>query len=380
MQKNYLLTPGPTALPPDVCAALGRPIIHHRTPQFKRVLAEADQGLKYLFRTKNDVFILTSSGTGAMEAAVTNLLSPGDLALVIEGGKFGERWTEICRAYGIDTHAIRVEWGRAVSVSEIKLRIKAEGRRLKAVFVTHCETSTGVTNDIKKIAAVVAGTDAVLVVDAISSLGVLPLETDNWGLDVVVSGSQKGLMLPPGLGFITLGKRAWQVIKRGTACPNYYFSLKRAKQAYDLSDTPWTPGINLIVALNQSLALLKNEGLDNLFSRYKKMARAARAAAEALGLALLAAPDAASDAVTAIKLPAGIDGVKLVKAMRDEQGVAVAGGQGKLKGRIVRIAHMGYISKFDIIVAISCLEAQLLKMGHNLELGAGVRAASSILD
>jgi aspartate aminotransferase-like enzyme len=376
MKKNFLLTPGPTPLPPEICEALSRPIIHHRTPQFQAILKEAEEGLKAVFQTKNDVFILTSSGTGAMEAAVVNLLSWGDKALVIQGGKFGERWTELCEAYGIKPLVLNVEWGKALDPDVLKEYLNKE-KAIKVVFSTLCETSTGVTFDIKAISQVVGETDSVLVVDAISGLGAVDLCMDDWGVDVVVCGSQKGLMLPPGLGFIAVSKKAWQLVEE-SKCPKYYFDLKEAKKAIDKTDTPFTPAIGLIVALNEALKIMRAEGLENIFKRHKKLAEATRAAMIALGLELFS-PTAASDAVTAAKVPHGIDGEKLVKLMRDEYGVTIAGGQGEMKGKLVRIAHMGYISEFDIILGISCLEKALKKMGYNFELGAGVRAAQEVL-
>jgi len=372
MRKNYLLTPGPTPLPPEVCEAMARPIIHHRTPQFQNILKEASEGLRYVYQTKNDVFILTSSGTGTMEAAVVNILSPGDTALTVQGGKFGERWTEICQSYGINAEVLDVEWGKAVEPKEIEKRLKAKPK-IKAVFTTLCETSTGVVNDIEAIGQVVKNTDAVLVVDAISGLGAIDLQTDSWFCDVVVSGSQKGLMLPPGLGFISVSPKAWKLAE-SSKCPKYYFDLKEAKKAYDKTDTPFTPAITLIIALCEALRMLKEDGLENVFSRHKKMADATQAAVKALGLELFA-PMAASDVVTAAKVPHGIDGEKLVKAMRDTYGVTIAGGQSELKGKVFRIAHMGFIEEFDIIVGISCLEKVLFQMGYKFQLGTGVRAA-----
>src|SRR3989338_7648441 len=239
MKKTYLLTPGPTPLPPEVLQAMARPIIHHRTPQFQAVLKEATVGLKYVYQTKGDVFILASSGTGAMEAAVVNLLSGGDTALTIQGGKFGERWTEICKSYGIILEIIDVRWGEAVKPCEIEKRLKANPK-IKAVFATLCETSTGVVNDIAAIGKVIKDTNAVLVVDAISGLGAIDLETDAWSCDVVVSGSQKGLMLPPGLGFISLSQKAWK-LAADSRCPKYYFDLKAAGKAWESTDTPFTP-------------------------------------------------------------------------------------------------------------------------------------------
>lgn len=375
MKKNYLLTPGPTPLPPQVSLAMAKPIIHHRTPQFQEILKEASTGLKWVFQTANDVFMISSSGTGAMEAAVINLLSSGDTALVVQGGKFGERWTEICKAYGINAEIIDVEWGKAVSPQEISKRLKANPQ-IKAVFTTLCETSTGVDNDIAAIAAIVKETPAVLAVDAISALGVVDLKTDAWAVDVVVAGSQKGLMLPPGLGFISVSPKAWKLVEASKSC-RYYLDLKKAKKALDKNDTPFTSSITLIDALNEALKMMQQDGLEQMFGRHKTMADAARAAMKALGLELFA-PTAASDGVTAVKVPAGIDGEKLVKTMRDTYGVTIAGGQEELKGKIFRIAHMGFIAEFDIITGISCLEKVLSQMGYKFTLGAGVAAAEEI--
>jgi len=371
MSKNLLLTPGPTPLPPQVREALARPIIHHRTPQFQAIFKEATEGLKYVFQTKNDIFIFASSGTGAMEAAVVNLLSAGETALTIQGGKFGERWTEICSAYGINTEIIDVPWGEAVEPGEIEKRIKANPK-IKAVCTTLCETSTGVVTDIEAVGKILKDTKAVLVVDAISGLGVVDLKTDSWFCDVVVSGSQKGLMLPPGLGFISVSAKAYELIG-GNKHPSYYFNLKKAKKALDKNDTPFTSAITLIIALNEALRMIKEEGSEKVFSRHRKMAEATRAAAKALGLELLA-PAAASDAVTAVKVPQGVDGVKLVKTMRDNYGVTIAGGQADLKGKIFRIAHMGYIKDADIISGISCLERVLQELGYKFKVGSGVEA------
>ena len=372
MRKNYLLTPGPTPLPPQVSEAMGRPIIHHRTPQFQAILKEATEGLKYIYQTKNDVFILASSGTGAMEAAVVNLLSCGDTALVIQGGKFGERWTEICKAYGINTEVIDVKWGKAVNPSDVKEKIK-NNPTIKVVFTTLCETSTGVVNDIAAIGKIVKDTNALLVVDAISGLGAIDLKTDDWFCDIVVSGSQKGLMLPPGLGFISVSPKALKLIESSKG-PRYYLDLKKAKKALDKTDTPFTPAITLIIALNEALKMMKEDGLENIFTRHKKMADAVRSAVLALGLKLFA-PEAGSDVVTAVCLPEGLDGEKLVKTMRDTYGVTIAGGQDSLKGKVCRIAHMGFIEEFDIITGISCLEKVLTQMGYKFTLGSGIRAA-----
>jgi len=311
-----------------------------------------------------------------MEAAVVNLLSWGDRAIVIEGGKFGERWTELCEAYGIKPIVIKVEWGKGLDPEELKEHLKKE-KAVKAVFATLCETSTGVTFDIKGLAGAVSESSAVLVVDAISGLGAVELATDEWGVDVVITGSQKGLMLPPGLGFISVSKKAWKLVEE-SQCPKYYFDLKAAKKALDKTDTAFTPAIGLIIALNEAIRLMKVEGLENIFKRHHKLADATRAGMTVLGFELFS-PTAASDAVTAAKVPAGIDGEKLVKIMRDEYGVTIAGGQGEMKGKLIRMAHMGYISEFDIILGFACLEKVLKKMGYNFEIGAGVKAAQEAL-
>jgi len=377
MRKNYLLTPGPTPLPTEVLQAMALPIIHHRTPQFQAVLKQVTEGLKYVFQTANDVFILASSGTGGMEAAVVNLLSAGDTAITIEGGKFGERWTEICKAYGINTEVVKVEWGKAVDAGEIAGRLKANPK-IKAVFATLCETSTGVVNDMAALGSVVKATGAVLVVDAISGLGAIDLKTDAWACDVVVSGSQKGLMLPPGLGFISVSQKAWGLINSSKS-PKYYFDLKTAKKALDKTDTPFTPAITLVIALNEALKMMKSDGLENIFARHKKMADAVRSGVKALGMTLFS-PTASSDVVTAANVPAGIDGEKLVKTMRDTYGVTIAGGQAELKGKVIRIAHMGFIEELDIIAGISCLEKVLAQMGHKFTLGSGVKAAEEVFN
>lgn len=375
MRKNYLLTPGPTPLPPQVQEAMSRPIIHHRTPQFQAILKEASEGLKYVFQTKNDVYILTSSGTGAMEASVANLLSSGDTALCIQAGKFGERWTELCKTYGINTEVMDVQWGKAVNPEDVKKALKANPE-IKVVFATLCETSTGAATDIEALGKITKDTDVALVVDAISGLGAIQLKSDEWGCDVVVSGSQKGLMLPPGLGFISVSPKAWKLIEVSKS-PRYYFDLRAAKKALASTDTPFTPAISLVIALNEVLRMMKQDGMENIFARHKKLADATRAAVKALGLELFT-PDAGSDVVTAVKVPAGIDGEKLVKTMRDTYGVTIAGGQSELKGKVFRFAHMGYIEEFDIIAGISCLEKVLHQMGYKFTLGSGVKAAEEV--
>jgi len=375
MLKRYLLTPGPTPVPEEALLAMARPIIHHRTPQFMAILKEAVEGLKYVLQTKNDVFIFASSGTGAMESSVTNLLSRGDKALIVRGGKFGERFSEICQAYGVQAVNIDVEWGNAVNPKLIK-DILDKDKAIKAVYATLCETSTAVVNDIKAIGNIVSKTNAVLVVDVISGLGSVEFNTDQWGVDVAVGGSQKGLMIPPGVAFVSVSKKAL-AMSEVSDLPKYYFSYKAAKKSADKNDTPWTPAVSLIIGLVEAIRMIKQETLEGALKRQRTMAQAIRNAAKAMGMELFA-PNAASDAVTAIKLPESIDGSKLVKTMRDVYGVGIAGGQAELKGKIIRIASMGFMTQWDVIVAISCLEIALKQMGYEFELGQGVRAAEEI--
>lgn len=375
--KNYLLTPGPTPVPPEVLEAMARPIIHHRTPQFQGILKEVEENLKYVFETRNSVLIFSSSGTGAMEGAVNNLLSPGDKAIVVRGGKFGERWSELCSAYGIESIPIDVEWGTSVNPQDIKNILEKEKNNIKAVYVTLCETSTGVSTDIEAISNITRDFQAVLVVDAISALGAVPLKTDEWGIDVVVSGSQKGLMIPPGLSFVSLSQKAWGLVEK-SRLPKYYFNFLSYKKSIEKNDTPYTPAVNLIIGLSEALKRIKKDGLEDTLNRHKKHAKAVREAVRALGLELYA-PDAGSDAVTAVKVPEGIDGAKLVKTMRDKYGVAIAGGQAQVKGKIFRIATMGYITAADLKVSIETLETVLLEMGYKFNKGAGIKALEQAL-
>jgi len=376
MTRNLILSPGPTPLPPYVCQSMSKQIIHHRTPQFQAILKEAEEGLKYIFKTKNNVYILTSSGTGAMEAAVANTINPKDKVIVIEGGKFGERWTELNKAFGAQIELVKVEWGKAVDPKVIK-GILDKDKSIKAIFATHCETSTGVVTDIQALGKIIKDTNAIFVVDAISSLGVLDIETDGWSIDMVVTGSQKGLMLPPGLAFISVSPKAEKMIE---SCknPKYYFDLIAAKEAWDDTDTPYTPAITIIIALSEVLKEMRKEGLEAILSRHKKLAEATRQAMIALGLELYS-PTASSDAVTAVKVPQGVDGGKLVKILRDEYGITIAGGQSQLKGKIFRIAHMGYIRGDDLKVCVKTLEEVLSKLGYKFEQGKGLKTLEKAL-
>ena len=371
MNKKYLFTPGPTTVPPECLLAMAQPIIHHRTSEYREIFTEVRENLKYVFRTENEVLTFTSSGTGAMEATIANFLSRGDRVLVVKGGKFGERFAEIAAAYGVEVTAIDVEWGRAVNPEMIKSHL---GNDIKAVYTTLCETSTGVKNDIQRIAEVVSASPAVLVVDAISGLGAMELETDRWSVDVVVSGSQKGLMIPPGLSFVSVGKKAWKLVEKSDL-PKYYFDLRKAKKAQEQSDSAFTPAISLIIALRESLRMLKEEGIENVISRHGRLAEATREAMKSLGLELFAGVPA--DAVTAVKVPAGMDGSAFVKHLRGK-GVSIAGGQAQLKGKIFRLAHLGYMDTFDILQMISAVEVGLNEVGYEVEFGKGVSAAEEV--
>ena len=378
MKRNLLLTPGPTQVPPELCAVLGRPIIHHRTPQFQENIKQVIKGLKELFGTEHDVYLLTSSGTGGMEAAVCNLLSPGDTAIAVDGGKFGERWTELCNAYGVKAHVLKVEWGKAPTADQIKAQLKANPQA-KAVFITLAETSTGVTPDVAVIGEIVKDTPAVLVVDAVSGLGVQEIKTDAWHCDVVVSASHKGLMLPPGLAFVSASPKA-QALIASSNNRRYYFDLREAKKAMEKTDTPFTPAIGIVIALVESLRLMKEKGFDHLFKHYARLARAARAGTKAIGLELFPQESCATNVLTAVKVPAGIDGEKLTKIMRDTHGITFAGGQGHLKGKVIRMAHMGALDEYDVLTGLACLEKVLHEMGHKFELGAGLAAAQKVLN
>ena len=378
MKRNLLLTPGPTQVPPQLCEALGRPIIHHRTPQFQDNIRQALEGLKEVFQTKNDIYILTSSGSGAMEAAVVNLLSPGDKAIAVDGGKFGERWVELCQTYQVNTIVHKIEWGKAPSAAGIRSLLDAHPDT-KAVFITLAETSTGVTTDVKAIGEVVKNTKAVLVVDAISGLGVEEIKTDEWHCDVVVSGSQKGLMLPPGLAFVSASPKAIDLINKSTN-PRYYFDLRKSKKAMEKIDTPFTPAIGILIALVDSLNMIKKDGLSNMFARYALLARGVRAGCKAIGLELFPDPACATNVLTAVKVPANIDGEKLTKIMRDTYGITFAGGQDHLKGKVIRMAHMGALDEYDILTGLACLEKVLHQMGHKFELGSSLSAAQKIFN
>jgi aspartate aminotransferase-like enzyme len=377
MEKKYLFSPGPTMLPPEVLLKMAEPIMHHREPEFEKIFSEIREGLKYLFQTKNEVLIFTSSGTGAMEGAVSNLLSKGDKALVVRGGKFGERWGEICKAYGIEFIPVDVEWGKGVDPEKIQEILKSNPA-IRAVYTQASETSTGVKHPIKEIAEIVKKyDDTLIVVDAITGIGVFNIPTDEWGLDVVVSGSQKALMLPPGLAFAALSDKAWKFVERSDL-PKYYFNFKKELKSAQKNQSSYTPAISLFVGLRETLNMIRKEGLEGVFRRHEKLAAATRAAVKGLGLELFA-PETPSNALTAVKIPAGIDGLKLQDLFFEKFGITVAEGQDRAKGKIIRIAHLGYYERLDMVMVISALEMLLKEMGYHFELGKGVKAAEEIL-
>ena len=374
MKKYLLMAPGPTSIPPQVLLAMAKPVIHHRTAEFKAILQEINEGLQYVFQTVNPVVMFSASGTGAMEAAVVNMLSRGDRALVVRGGKFGERWGELCEAYGADVFAIDVEWGHAVDPSEIERALEKD-TDIKAVFATLCETSTCVRNDIEAIGKTVAQHGAVLVVDAVSGLCAEELRTDDWSVDIVVSGSQKALMLPPGLSFVSISDKARELMK-SSDLPKYYLSFEKALGSLAKTDTPFTSAVSLIYGLREAIALLREEGLENVVNRHARLGEATREAARALGLELLS--KAPSNVATGIVMPSGIDAEKLRKILSSDFNITVAGGQGNLKGNIIRVAHLGYCSESDTITTISALEMVLKRLGHECGPAAGVAAAEDV--
>ena len=376
MKKYYLMAPGPTPVPQEVLLAMAQPIIHHRTPAYEALFAEVRAGLKKLIQTKQETILFAASGTGAMEAAVVNTLSSGDKAIVIRAGKFGERWGEICRAYGVEMIPLDAPFGHTVPPERLAETLRNTSG-VKAVFCQHSETSTGVLHDVKGYAEVTRKGPAILIVDAVSSLGVADLPMDAWGLDVVVAGSQKGLMLPPGLAFCTLSERAWQFAKTSTL-PRYYFDLAAEMRVVQKNQANFTPAVSIIIGLRQALAMLEAEGLQNAFKRHDRLARATRAGVEALGLDLFAKATP-SPAITAVVAPRGINGEAVVDGFAKSHNITIAGGQGEMKGKIFRLGHMGYVGEFDVIVALSALEQVLTELGSPVDLGASIAAAQKVL-
>ena len=373
--KKYLFTPGPAPVPPEVMLEMARPVIHHRTPDFSKALDQARERIKPLFGTKQEVILLASTGTGAMESAVTNLLAPGEHAVFVNGGKFGERWGKLLATFGMVPREVKVEWGRAVRPEQVEEALKANPQS-RAILVQASETSTCAIHPVAALGEIAKRRDVTLIVDGITSIGVFEQKMDEWGIDALVTGSQKALMLPPGLGMIALSPRGWDRAKN-IKTPRFYFDLNRELKAQrDEHTTAYTAAVALVLGLNKSLELIHEEGLERVYARHALMAEATRDAAVALGLRLIA-PDNPAPGVTGVLAPDGIDTGKVVKYMRDQLGVSVQGGQDQMKGKLVRIGHMGDLSPFDMLIAVSALEMALKYVGMELKMGAGVAAAQA---
>ncbi|MDI6711859.1 MAG: alanine--glyoxylate aminotransferase family protein [Anaerosomatales bacterium] len=378
MQKKYLMTPGPTPVPAEVLLTQAAPMIHHRTPDFSAAFMEAIEGLKYVFQTeKSDVLVFASSGTGAMESSIANCFCAGDTVIVCRNGKFGDRMKQIAEVYGLNVIDLKYEWTQVVNPADVATALE-ENPGVRGVIVTQSETSSGVLNDVKAIGAIVREyPDTVLIVDSITGIGAVECKTDEWGLDVVMTGSQKGLMLPPGLAAITVSEKAWRAYERSTL-PKFYFDWKKYKKNLEKQTTPFTPAVSLILGLNEALKMIRDEGIENVIARHARLAEATRKGCEALGLKLFAPPEGRGSAVTPVWVPEGVDGKAIVKIMKDKYGVTIAGGQDEYAGKIFRVGHLGYFGEFDIITTLAALEMTLAELGYEFERGAGIRAAEAV--
>lgn len=371
LRKNYIFAPGPVTVPPEVLAATARPVIHHRSPLFDPIFRKVSEGLKTVFCTRNPVVTLACSGTGAFEAALTSTASPGERVLSVEGGKFGQRWGLMAQAFGLNVTRYEHEWGTAPDVNRIAEELK-KNPDTKCVYVTLCETSAGTLSPVKEIAALTRDTDTILIVDGVSGLGADELRSDEWGVDVVVTGSQKGLMCPPGLGFVSVNEKARKAIESAKT-PQFYFSLKKYLKQLEANTTPFTPAVNLIFGLEVALDMLIAEGMENVWARHARLAEAGRRAMQAINCRLFSQSPA--NTVTTVSVPEGIEGGKIVKTLREEFGIIIAGGQDHLKGKIFRFATLGWYNEYDVITIITAVEQTLARLGHKFEQGAGVAAA-----
>jgi aspartate aminotransferase-like enzyme len=373
--KQRLLTPGPTPVPEETLLELAKPVFFHRTPEFRDILSEVLQDLQYVFQTKSPVIPLTSSGTGGLEAALVNCVPPGGKALCLSAGRFGERWKSIAKAFGIKAVEVTAPYGQAIPPEQLTQALKEHGDAA-VVCTTLSETSTGVVHDVAGYGKLVAPTQSLLLVDAISAMGVVECHTDDWNIDVCVTGSQKALMLPPGLAFVSVSQKAWTQMEKREPANTYYFDLRKAKSKLDTPDTPFTPAHTLIRALRASLKRIRAEGIENVWARQNRNAAAARAGFQALGLELFAARPASG--LTVVKMPAGIDSTALLGKLEKQYGLKLANGQDNLKGKIIRLAHMGYIDQFDVLAALSGVELVLQEMGHPVKPGAALAAAQQV--
>lgn len=376
---QYLLLPGPTPVPERVVRAMSKPMVNHRGPEFKKLLMDVTDGVKKIYRTKQHVLIYPSSGTGALEAAVVNFISPGDKVLAISIGVFGDRFAKIAAQFGAQIEKIDFPWGQPADPEVIKKRIEQDkNREIKAVLVTHNETSTGVFNDLKTIREQMADHPALFMVDAVSGLGAVDLHMDDWNLDVVVSGSQKAFMIPPGLSLVAFNEKALKV-HQGNTNPRYYWDVTQGLKYLEKGQNPYTPAISLYYGLDESLRMMLEEGLDNILARHKGYRDMVREAVKEMGLQLLAPDNQASMALTAVKAPEEIGANKIRKYMLEHFNIVLAGGQQKLDNIIFRIGHLGYVRELDLVAVLAALEITLVKMGYHLELGAGVKKAQEII-
>jgi len=371
-EKRYLLTPGPTPVPPEVLAALAEPVVHHRARDYRQIYERCLGRLSEVYRTQNDVLMFTTSGTGAFESAVANLTSPGDRQLVLSAGNFGERWAGMVQAFGAELIHLRLDWGETPEPDD--LRSALAGGDVRVVYLTHSETSTGVVCDVQALASVAREAGAFVVVDGVSSLGAVPLETDAWEIDVVVSGSQKALMCPPGVAFVSVSAAALEAASRAGA-PRYVLDWERTRRAQAKLDAPFTPAVSIVRALDVALGLLLDEGLEAAFDRHARLGRACREGAKAMGLELFSPDEERSAVVTAIRSPEGVDATEVVSELRDRFGITIANGQGELKGKIFRIGHIGWFDVFDITTALAAVELVLADAGAEIERGVAVTRA-----
>ena len=377
-EKRYLMTPGPTPVPPAVLSALAEPVIHHRSPDFKRAYAECLDRLKQVCRTENDVLLFTASGTGAFESAVANLVAPGDRALVVSAGNFGERWAAMCEAYKADLVHLRYAWGESPEPDDLRAKLDEVGGA-KVVMLTHSETSTGVVADVQALAEVAKEAGALVVVDAVSSLGAVPVETDAWGIDALVSGSQKALMTPPGLSFVAVSRAALEAAAQGGSS-RYVFDWERTRAGQEKLDAPTTMAVSLVLALNVALGLILDEGLETAFDRHLRLGRACRAGVKAMGLELFSPDEDRSAVVTAVRAPEGVDCAQLLLDLRDRMGVQLIGGQGELAGKVFRIGHIGWFDIFDVTTALAAVELGLSEAGAEIERGVAVSRALEVFE
>jgi len=375
MKKYQLMAPGPTPVPPTVLLAMARPIIHHRAAEYDALFSEVREGLKRLVQTRQDVLVPACTGTGAMEAAAANTLSAGDRVIVVNAGAFAQRWLAICKAYGLHVVELATPHGETVAPDRIAQAMR-ENPDVKAVLVQHSESSTGVLHDVRAYAQVTRGTGAILIVDAVSSLGIAELPMDAWEIDVVVSASQKGLMLPPGLGLLALSEKAWAAAARSTL-PKYYLDLTEERKYAARNEARFTPAVSIMVGLREVLRMIEAEGLANVLRRHDRLSRATRAGAEALGLTLFP-KTTASPALTAVQVPAGLDADRVVERFASSHNITIDGGRGPTKGKIFRIGHMGYVDDFDVTSALAALEQVLHELGHPVDFGASLGAAQKV--